>query len=169
MTPIKDLAKLIRKDFRTAGIKASVRCSHGCTTSTCRIAVTKISPNLEAQLLRNADDMGGRGHKAAFKRALQEYVEVIVDKHIPLHNSDSSDYAFVSVTEVKETPHTPLQVEDIKIGHMFICNIAHPEWGSWGVTNKTTHDGATWWDIIGDRGSRTLMQSELKFWELASN
>ena len=175
MTPIKDLAKLIRKDFRAAEIKASVRCNHGTMTSACHIVVTKISPNLEAELIRDSADRVGVEHngtggfinaRQAFKRALQEHVEAIVAKHIPLHGK-GSNYAFVDVVQVKETPHMPLQVVDMKIGHMSICSIVHPEWGSWGVTNKTTHDGATWWDIIGDHGSRTLMQSELKFWELA--
>jgi hypothetical protein len=107
MTAIKDLAKLIRKDFRVEGIKASVRCSHGQTTSACHIVVKTIPLELESEVRRNAGNMGGRGHGGApltprqiFKRALQDHVESIVDKHIPLNDRDSSDYAFVDVSEV---------------------------------------------------------------------
>lgn len=34
--------------------------------------------------------------------------------------------------------------------------IDHPEWGTWGIMDRTDYNGATWFDI----GGRTLSPSE---------
>jgi hypothetical protein len=55
---------------------------------------------------------------------------------------------------------------DRGIGRMSIRNKQHPEWGTFGISERYNDDPAIW-NIRGDRGSRTLGEGELRYWEQA--
>ena len=46
--------------------------------------------------------------------------------------------------------------EPLKVG-----TILQDKYGEWTITNITTHDGETWYDVDNDRGSKVVYPSQI--------
>ena len=106
---LKDLAKLVRKDLKNAGYKASVRCSLNSMSECLNVSITGLSLSLEQEIAGEMDYgvilSGLISEAKEFNNCTRDAAGAIVDRHVSTDGVHAdSRYVSVSSSAVETAP-----------------------------------------------------------------